>query len=149
MEEFEFGDLRFIADSGEIIGGGTRTRLEPKPAAVLKCLCLAPGRVVRRQQLLDECWGEGLGSDEALTQCIAQVRRALQEVGQPPSLVETRARVGYRFLPPGSAPATRPRKRWPLAVAAGVIVTLLALWAANPHRARHFVRHSLGLYQPG
>ena len=152
MEDYDFEAFRFAADAGELIGrDGAMARLEPRPAAVLECLCSRPGRVVPRSELLDLCWGEGSGSDEALTQCIAQIRRALQEIGQPASIVETRARVGYRFTPPavsrGSSVKVRP-VRLPLALAAIVILALLALWIADPHALRHFFRHSLGLYPP-
>ena len=154
MERFKFGDMDFAADSGELIRRQAVARLEPKPAQVLRQLCLSIGQIVSRQALLDNCWGEGDGSDEALTQCVAQIRRALEKVGQSPDWVQTRSKLGYRLAKPASRSFTMPAEqvasRRPLLIAAlAGLFALAALWVAYPHAARHFIRHSLGLYHPG
>jgi len=154
MERFKIGDVDFAADSGELLRGKDVAALEPKPSAVLRMLCLEPGRVVSRRVLLDRCWGEGDGSDEALTQCIAQIRRGFEALGGSAEWIQTRAKVGYRLVAPGpsieSAKPERPAWRRHVLIAGFTTLTaVLALWVAYPHAARHFVRHSLGLHHPG
>jgi len=151
MERFKIGDFDFAADSGELINRNAVARLEPKPTLVLRQLCLSAGRVVSRQCLLDACWGQGDGSDEALTQCIAQIRRALEKVGQSADWIQTRSKAGYRLAEPRSttpSAAIAPRRRPVLIGAIAAAFALLALWIAYPHAARHFIRHNLGQYHP-
>lgn len=79
-------------------GGGGARRLEPRATAVLAALMEAGGSVVGREALLDACWPEGEGSDEALTQAVAQIRRALGDDPRRPRFVGTVHRAGYRWL---------------------------------------------------
>ena len=152
---FEVGKLLFDAGAGELNTRAQVRRLEPRAAAVLAALCSQCGTVVSRQLLLDKCWGEGEGSDEALTQAVAQIRRAIEELGERPDLIETLAKRGYRLRSADpevnsnpSAPA-RPgagrtkRRRWVIAAAA-LLLILLATWLVLPHGARHWLRHTLG-----
>src|SRR5947209_9404875 len=94
--DFPIGDLIFDVPSGELRRHSRSRRLEPKAAAVLALLCAAGGAVVSRQELLDSCWGNGAGSDEALTQTVAQIRRAFDELGESTALIETLSKRGYR-----------------------------------------------------
>lgn len=153
---FEIGRLSFDPQSGELIAPAITCRLEPKAAAVLTLLCASPDEVVLRQVLLDGCWGAGEGSDEALNQAVAQIRRALEELGESSGLIETFARRGYRLrvrhdavVAPPPAPvitrSQRPRRALIMTLAAALTLALLAAWIANPHGPRHFIRHSLGL----
>lgn len=158
-DDFEIGALLFDPGSGELSKPACSRRLEPKAAAVLAALCEGRGSVLARQDLLDRCWGEGEGSDEALTQTITQIRRALDDLGEDGGLIETFAKRGYRLqvqrgpvtsaplapsvpasIPPGSS-----RRSLALALAGVLTLLLLATWIMDPHGSRHFIRHSLGL----
>jgi DNA-binding winged helix-turn-helix (wHTH) protein len=147
---FRVGSLRFDAQSGELSAPARSLRLEPRAAAVLAMLCGRPGQIVARQALLDDVWGPGEGSDEALTQAVAQIRRTAQELGEAPGLVETLAKRGYR-LNGGSANSAQlvrdvratPSRR-ALIGACVVILALAALVFAAPHGLRHSIRHALG-----
>lgn len=139
----------FDPKSGELSRGGTTRRLEPKAAAVLACLDANRDRLVSRQELLDQVWGEHGGSDEALTQAVAQIRRAFQELGVADP-VETLAKRGYRLVGglPGAATtassAGRPGNR-SMVVWTVILAALLIFIYFQPHGLRHFVRHTLGL----
>lgn len=67
-------------------------RLEPRLAGVLSVLIQHRGDAVSRDTLLALVWEED-GSDEALTQAISRLRKALGDK----SLIETVPRVGYRL----------------------------------------------------
>ena len=147
---FRIGPLRFDALSGELAAPAESRRLEPRAAAVLALLCARPGQMVARQALLDQCWGEGEGSDEALTQAVAQIRRTFQELGAPADLIETLAKRGYRLnggnAGPGLAAETRPATINRTLIAAAVaLLAILALLLVAPHQLRHNIRHAVGL----
>lgn len=126
-------------------------RLEPRSAAILAQLQAANGAVVTRHELLDRCWEPGGGSDEALTQAVAQVRRAFEQL-QVASPIETLAKRGYRLhvrfkdQPRTSGPGRhKPFGGW-LIISGLMIVAVVAISVSHP--VRHAVRHALGLGQP-
>jgi DNA-binding winged helix-turn-helix (wHTH) protein len=87
----------------EVRREGSVTRLEPRAADVLSLLAGAGGRVLSRSELLDACWPNGSGSDEALTQVVAQIRRALGDDSRSPTYLQTVPKGGYRIVAEVSA----------------------------------------------
>lgn len=122
------GNFRFDPMTREVWRQGRTTRLEPKAAKVLRALLESDG-AVSRASLLDHCWTAGTGSDEALTQAIAQIRKALADDPTMPCYVATIPRYGYRWIyspvPRAAAPPARSlsARRWTPAVAAVLLVT--------------------------
>jgi tetratricopeptide (TPR) repeat protein len=77
---------------------------------------------VTRDQLIDVCWGGLAISDDAITQCLSKLRRALANV--PGVSVATVPRVGYRLLvPPSASPRTDQRRS---ALRAASLVAIVA-----------------------
>ena len=82
------------------------------------------GRLVSRERLLDEVWKGVPVTDEALSQCIAQLRRVLGDDPGRPRFIETVPKHGYRFVAEvevrqGNGPdaAVPPAADWALDVA--------------------------------
>ena len=150
-QQFRIGPLRFDEASGELIARTRSRRLEPRASAVLAALCAQRGQMVTRQDLLDQCWGNGEGSDEALTQAISQIRRAMHELGASGDLIETLAKRGYRVNGDSEPAATQPEVAGPATGQRGSMIAFVALFAivaallVAPHDIRHSVRHALGL----
>lgn len=127
----------------EVVRPDGAARLEPRAAAVLAALVEAGGQVVPREVLLDGCWPGGEGSDEALTQAVAQIRRALGDDPRRPRFVGTVHRTGYRWLarepaPPQAAAATPPVRRapaWRWAAALSAVALLGAVAGAGVLKA--------------
>ena len=102
-----FGEVRFNIESGDLHRDGRTTRLTPKSAAVLAALLeKAPG-LVTKEELLNRVWGGRAVGDEAITSCIQEVRRALDDDARNPRYIETRHRRGYRLLVPVMPAAVR------------------------------------------
>lgn len=141
--------------ANEIGRAGETARIEPKAMQVLVALAGASGRVVSREELLSTVWPNVVVGDEALTQAIIKLRRALGDDPRAPSYVETISKRGYRLIAhvqrpedvvlatvgatdvglPKQTPARSPRRApWPKLVAG--VALLLALAAA-------FLFHSL------
>lgn len=54
---FEIGSLKFDYSNLILSGGKTKTTLTQKEADVLKLLCLSSDRVLKREEILKEVWG--------------------------------------------------------------------------------------------
>ena len=63
----------------------------------------AAGAVVERESLLKAVWGDRAPSDEPLTRCIGELRRALGDTRTDPEYILTVPKRGYRLLQPGVA----------------------------------------------
>ena len=69
--------------------------LRPKSFAVLRHLVENAGRLVSKDELVKIVWPKVIVSDEYLTQCVSEVRRALGDGEQ--RLIKTVPRRGYLF----------------------------------------------------
>jgi TolB-like protein/DNA-binding winged helix-turn-helix (wHTH) protein len=83
--------------------GGEVVHLQPKPLAVLECLCEARGEVVTRADLFDQVWPGGVVSDATLTQCVVELRRVFGDDPRNPSVIRTIPKVGFCLVPPVEA----------------------------------------------
>lgn len=116
-----FGDVVFEPISGELRLDGKTQRLRPQTAAVLAQLLNEGGTLVSRDDLLKAVWGDVLVTENSLTQCIAEIRRAFGPTRE--SWLKTSARRGYRLdVPPEltslgnpAEPNERPTQRAPAA----------------------------------
>jgi pimeloyl-ACP methyl ester carboxylesterase/DNA-binding winged helix-turn-helix (wHTH) protein len=93
-----FGGYRFEADSGRLWSGTREIRLTPKASAVLEQLVQHTGEPVSKEHLFATVWKGTAVSDDALTSCIQELRRALDDDPKQPRFIETRHRRGYRFI---------------------------------------------------
>ena len=64
---------------------------------VLLALARQPGQVVSRQELEREVWPGRIVTDDAVTNAIGKLRRALDDNPRRPRLIETIAKRGYRL----------------------------------------------------
>jgi TolB-like protein len=67
--------------------------------AVLDCLVQASNSVVTRQQIFDSVWRGAVVSDEALTQRIAEIRKAFGDSAHQSNIIETIPKIGFRLIP--------------------------------------------------
>lgn len=162
-----FGDVVFESLSGDVHLDGRTHRLRPQTAAVLAHLLAHAGELVSREDLLQAVWGEVLVTENSLSQCVAEIRRALGP--QRESWLTTLARRGYRFDPPpamtpgvGSAPVAdtplqeasarisgkpeaRGRLRAWIGLAAAITLVLPAWWGWRAFHAGPIARLSLAV----
>lgn len=89
------GNVIFDRQARSLSAAGRVIRLEPKQSELLGYLVERRGEAAARRDLIDTIWGFN-GSDEALTQAIARLRRSLKELGGHPDAIETLPRTGYR-----------------------------------------------------
>jgi TolB-like protein/Tfp pilus assembly protein PilF len=99
-----FGRFRFDAGSGRLWSGTREIRLTPKASSVLAQLVKRAGEPVSKEDLFTTVWSGTAVSDDALTSCIQELRRALEDDSKRPRFIETRHRRGYRFVAAISMP---------------------------------------------
>ncbi|HEV7732273.1 MAG TPA: AAA family ATPase, partial [Candidatus Binatia bacterium] len=73
-------------------------RLNPKAFDVLRVLLEHAGRLVSKDQLLEEVWPDTHVADGVLKVSMAEIRRALGDSAAAPRFIETVHRRGYRFV---------------------------------------------------
>jgi TolB-like protein/Tfp pilus assembly protein PilF len=104
MEDFfAFGRFRFERKTGRLWSGLEEVRLTPKAAGVLAALVSRAGEPVTREELFASLWRDVVVTDDALTSCIQELRKALGDDAKRPRFIETRHRRGYRFIAPLSS----------------------------------------------
>ena len=121
--------LSFDAASGELRVGRSRCVLRPRTASVLAALMAAPDQLLTKDELMRAAWPDAVVTDDSLTQCVKEIRKAL---GPAASRIRTVPRRGYIFL--GDRPRTKAtesavRRRTALAAAAGIVVAAAAAWS--------------------
>src|SRR5438105_6237884 len=84
--------------NNELRRGGETVRLEPKVIEVLTCLAARPGQAVSREELLSTVWPDVVVGDDALTQAIIKLRKALGDDAHDPKYIETISKRGYRLI---------------------------------------------------
>lgn len=94
FEQFEFSPLELWLQRGD-----ERTVLQPKVAQTLEILADRHGRLVTKEELFDLLWPAAIVNEEALTQLVRKLRKALGDDPHLPRFIETIPKRGYRFFP--------------------------------------------------
>ena len=104
LQGFYLGDLLVEPLKGRVTGRAGSQHLPPKAVEVLLCLASTPGDLVTREALLDDVWGVGNGSQEALSHAISEIRHALADHPDDPAFLQTLPKRGYRLLVAPASP---------------------------------------------
>ncbi|GAA4868658.1 winged helix-turn-helix domain-containing protein [Luteimonas vadosa] len=148
---YRFGDFTLDLERGAVLRAGEELKLRPKAFEVLRYLVEQHGRLVGKDELLDAVWSPVVVTEDSVTQCLMEIRQALDDHDH--SLIRTVPRRGYIFegavQGPGPVPQVvtpahevlgirRPpthRRRHLLLVLLAVL--LLALWWRGDDRGNH------------
>src|ERR1700710_471732 len=98
MTVYVFGEFRLDTDRMEVIGPDGPLAAEPQVFDVLRYLVEANGRMVTKEELLDNVWGNRFVSESALTTRIKQARRLVGDDGQSQSSIRTLRGRGFHFI---------------------------------------------------
>lgn len=121
-----FGEFTVDPAAGELRRAGEKVRIQDLPFRVLMTLLARPGDVVTREELRESLWGAEtfVDAEAGLNTAIAKLREALDDRADAPRLIETIPKRGYRFI--GTLEPTGPHasRRWAMAVAAVILVSV-------------------------
>jgi DNA-binding response OmpR family regulator len=97
-EVYRFGDVEVDFSRGEVRRAGTPVETTPLEFKLLSVFIRCRGRVLSREQLLDQAWGgETFVTDRAVDSHIVNLRRKIEpEPARPRYLLSVRG-LGYRF----------------------------------------------------
>ena len=95
---YAFGSFELDTDLFELRRDGTSVPVEPQVFNVLAYLVAHRDRVVTKNELLDNVWGDRFVSESALTTRIKAARRAVGDDGQQQHVIRTVHGRGYRFV---------------------------------------------------
>jgi TolB-like protein/DNA-binding winged helix-turn-helix (wHTH) protein len=147
-ETVTFRGFAFLTRSGELrTPEGKAADLRSQSAKVLSALAARLGEIVSKEDLIQAVWPDTFVTDDSLTQCIADIRRALGDDRH--AIVQTFPKRGYRLNADPSQPAvptarssTRSSRR-DLMLAAAILLVASAIgayygagtWRADPVRS--------------
>ena len=117
---YEFGDFRLDVRERRLLRDGQPIPLTTKVFETLRVLLERSGRLLTKDELMQQLWPDTVVEENNLNHNISVLRRALGEQPTGQRFIETVPRVGYRFVadvdaagrPAGSAalpPAGAPR----------------------------------------
>ena len=87
-----------LPELNELRRGDDAVRIEPKAMELLLVLAARAPQVVSRAELMQAVWPRVVVGDEALTQAVTKLRRALGDTARTPAYIETIAKRGYRLV---------------------------------------------------
>lgn len=102
-QPLRIGEWRIDRTINGLDRAGRTLRIEPKAMEVLMALADRAGEVVSREDLLAAVWPGVVVGDDALTQSIIKLRKALGDSPRSPSYIETISKRGYRLIAPVTA----------------------------------------------
>jgi len=94
---YRFASYRLDTERVELSGPDGPIDIEPQVYGVLRHLLEAGGRLVTKEELLDEVWGDRFVSESAMTTRIKQARRVIGDDGARQWAIRTVHGRGYRF----------------------------------------------------
>lgn len=138
-KSLSFDGFTLDVTRGALLRDGVEVRLRPQSFEVLRFLAGNANRLVTKDEIFTAVWGDTVVTDDSLTQCLIDIRRALGDESR--EVIRTVPRRGYVFeLPvqesggtPGggaAAAAIAPQLtlRWLVAALAVAAVAMLAWW---------------------
>ena len=137
---YSFGEFTLDVDRGALQCAGEDIKLRPKSFEMLGYLVERHGRLVSKDELLAAIWGKTVVTDDAVTQCLIDIRRAIKDQSQ--KVIRTVPRRGYLFDIPVTehgGPVTAPDiprrgkfasswSRWHSGAALVLFLGLVAVW---------------------
>jgi TolB-like protein/tetratricopeptide (TPR) repeat protein len=99
--KLRFGPFEVDLRNRELRNRGLRIKLEQKPFQILQLLLEDPGALVTRAQLARHLWPDlHVNFDRSLNTAVNTLRQVLGDSPRHCRYIETRPRVGYRFIAP-------------------------------------------------
>ena len=136
--DFTIGEIAVRPSSRELAGRAGPVVLEPKVMQVLVALAQAGGRVVPRDDLVEQCWNGRIVGDDAVNRIIGKLRRTAEGPAEGAFRIETVARTGHKLVVNGVAPAAEPVRRsvapWLGVVAMAAAAALILIFTKLPRR---------------
>jgi DNA-binding winged helix-turn-helix (wHTH) protein/Tol biopolymer transport system component len=97
---YTFGEFSLNVEDHTLDRNGETIPITPKMFDLLLVFLENPGRVLKKDILLQTVWPDSFVEEGNITYNIRQLRRVMEDDAQSPKYIETIPRRGYRFLLP-------------------------------------------------
>lgn len=101
------GECQLRLNPFELLANGQPVPLRNNSLSVLEVLASKPFQVVSREELIDRIWPQSVMADESLSQCVRDIRRAINDKNR--RIVQTVYKRGYRLNPAGADVVVPPK----------------------------------------
>jgi TolB-like protein/DNA-binding winged helix-turn-helix (wHTH) protein len=134
--QFRFADFLLDESRGALLRDGEEIPLRRQAYDMLVLLVEHQGELVSKDFLMDAIWSDAVVTENSITQCLKEIRRAIGD--QDLSMIRTIPRRGYIFELPverldtaagSAAGAGTPDRRWLVGAVAILAVVAVAWWA--------------------
>src|SRR5580704_14808503 len=107
----QFGEFELDVRNHRLRRSGSELKLERIPMELLILLASRPGELVRREEIIQELWGDEINVDteNAVNTAVRKIRQVLGDDSSSPRFVQTISKRGYRFLAEPAQPAVPPQ----------------------------------------
>ncbi|WP_263351915.1 winged helix-turn-helix domain-containing protein [Acidicapsa acidisoli] len=146
----QFGEFELDLRNHRLRRSGSELKLERIPMELLILLASRPGELVRREEIIQELWGDEINVDteNAINTAVRKIRQVLGDDSSSPRFVQTISKRGYRFLAEPTRPAVPPQTpasiskavrwktiRWTLLAAIAALLGVgLVVWSIRHSR---------------
>jgi len=98
-EVYRFGDLEINFSKYTAQKKGEFLKLSPREFEILNCFMERRGRIVSRDELLDQVWGyDSFPNTRTVDAHIAKLRKKIEDKPDDPKFIVTIHGIGYKFL---------------------------------------------------
>ena len=162
---YRFEDIEVDPSLGYLKRSGEEQHLRQQSFHLLLYMIERPQALIRKEDLIENFWQGAAVTDNAVVQCIKEIRRALGDDPREPRFIKTIHKIGYRFIAAvteepllteagqgleikGADSASdaiadhrllRWRTGWPIPVLVALAGIIIAGWALFGHPARQSV----------
>ena len=95
---YRFADVEVNTSQNCLKRGGCEQHLRQKAFSVLIHLLEQRQRVVTKDELMESVWKDTAVTDDALVQCIKEIRRSIGDDSHQSRFIKTIPKTGYRFI---------------------------------------------------
>ena len=100
QRRYQAGEVEIRPDTNTVVVSGDGRYLRHQAMQVLVHLLERPGEVVSEAVLRREFWNDPAVADDALVQCVMEIRKALGDTGKRPRFIRAVPNEGYFFIGP-------------------------------------------------
>ena len=107
---YKFGNFCLLPGDKQLLCEGATVPLAPKVFDTLVLLVESQGRLVEKDEFLQQVWQGSFVEEVALAHAISQLRKALRNGAEETDYIETVPKHGYRFTAPVEVFREEPRE---------------------------------------
>lgn len=98
VHRYRFGNCELSVINRRLLVDGQAVDLQPRAFDLLLYLAEHAGRLVTKDELLDNVWGQRFVTESVIARMVMKVRRAIGDDAGDPRFILTQYGTGYRFI---------------------------------------------------